>query len=92
MSRENKDPKRTKMQQTINTFMKKLEENKQEKSQHNVVAQVEGKRLKSGKRLVPSGLAAKLRAETAVRSRKEAEDADEEEATNKTVSFSDRKQ
>ena len=48
-SRENKDLKRTKMQQTIKTFMEELNKNKQEKSKHNVVAQVEGKRLKSEK-------------------------------------------
>ena len=85
--RKNKDPKRIKMQQTRTTFMKKLEKNKQERSQHNVVAQVEGKRLKPGKRLVPSRLTAKLLSEKAARSRKEAEDADEEEVTNKTISF-----
>ena len=86
-SRENKDPKRTKMQQTLNTFKKKLEKNKQEKSQHNMVTQVKEKRLKSGRRLVPSGLTAKIRTERATRSRKEADDADEGEATNKTISF-----
>ena len=52
-----------------------------------MVPQVEGKRLKSGRRLVPSGLTAKLLSEKATRSRKEAEDADEEEGTNKTISF-----
>ena len=71
----------------LDTFMKKLKKNKQEKSQHIVVAQVEGKRLKSGKRLMPSGLTTKTRKERAARSRKEADDADEGEATNETISF-----
>ena len=52
-----------------------------------MVAQVEEKRLKSSRRLVPLGLMAKLRAVSAARSRKEAEDADEEEVSNKTISF-----
>ena len=52
-----------------------------------MVAQVEGKRLRSGKRLMPSGLTVKMRAERAAQSREEAEYADEEEVTNKTISF-----
>ena len=82
-SRENKDPKRTKMQQTMKTFMKELKTNKQEKNKHNMVAQVKGKRLKSSKRLVPLGLTAKLRADRAAQSRKEAEDADEDDGPKK---------
>ena len=53
--RENKDLKRSKMQQTIKGFMEEVSKNKQEKIKRNVVAQVREKRLQSGKRLVPWG-------------------------------------
>ena len=60
-SRENKDAKRARMQQTLNNFFTDLNKNKQDMSQRNVVTQVQEKRLRTGKRLVPSGLGARLR-------------------------------
>ena len=46
-----------------------------------------GKRTKGGKKLVPSGLTAKLLREKAEKVRKEAEAADEGGTTKKTISF-----
>ena len=83
-SRENKDPKRTKVQ-TLNKFFKRLEKNNQENSQRNTVAKVLEKRTKAGKRLLPSGLMAVTRKERAKQSRKEVKEADEGETTNKTT-------
>ena len=64
-----------------------LNKNKQDMSQRNVATQVQGKRLRTGKRLVPSGLAARLRKEKAERASKRAEMADEEEGSKRTISF-----
>ena len=83
---ENKDPKRTEVQ-TLNAFFKRLDKTKQANSQRNTVAQVLAKRTTSGKRLLPSGLRAETRKERAEQSRKEANEADEGETTNKTISF-----
>ena len=83
-SRENKDPKRTKVQ-TLNKFFKRLEKNNQENSQRNTVAKVLEKRTKAGKRLLPSRLMAVTRKERAKQSRKEVKEADEGETTNKTT-------
>ena len=87
-SREkNKEAKRARMQQTLNNFFTDLNKNKQDMSQRNVATQVQGKRLRTGKRLVPSGLAARLRKEKAERASKRAEMADEEEGSKRTISF-----
>ena len=86
-SRENKDPKRTKMQQTIKGFLEEVNKNKQEKIQRNVVAQVREKRLQSGRRLVPSGASARIRAERAAQAMKEAEEANKDERSKRTISF-----
>ena len=85
-SRENKDPKWTKVK-TLNVFFKRLDKNKQANSQRNTVAQVLAKQTTSGKHLLPSGLRAETRKERAEQSRREADEADEEEVTNKTISF-----
>ena len=47
-ARENKDPKRTKVQ-SLDAYFETLKKNKQENSQHNSVAQVMTKRTKGGK-------------------------------------------
>ena len=56
-------------------------------SQRNVVSQVQEKRLRTGKRLVPSGLGARFHKEKAEKAREETERADEEEGNKITISF-----
>ena len=67
------------MQQTLRGFFTDLNKNKQDMPQRNVVSQVQEKRLQSGKRLVQSGLGARLRKEKAKKAREEAERANKEE-------------
>ena len=75
-SRENKDAKRARMQQTLNIF-----HGPEQKQAGHIPTQCgdssSGKRLWTDKRLVPSGLRARLRKEKAEKAREEAERADE---------------
>ena len=52
-----------------------------------MVSQVQEKRPQSGKRLMPSSLGARLRKEKAEKAREEAERADKEEGSKRTISF-----
>ena len=85
--RDNKDAKRARMQQTLRGFFTDLNKNKQDMFQRNVVSQVQKKRLRTGKRLVPSGLGARLRKEKAEKAREEAERTDKEGGKQRTISF-----
>ena len=85
-ARENKDPKRTKMQ-TLDAFFGKLKENKEELREHNSVTEVTGYRTKGGRKLVPVGTQRKQRKERARTSRKEGAEADGLEEAEKTISF-----
>ena len=52
-----------------------------------MVSQVQEKRLQTGKRLVPSGLGARLRKEKAEKAKENAKRADEKEGNKRTISF-----